>query len=57
MFSEVVSGTMLTWFPVAGLMIFFGFMSAVYLWAFRPHRKQMYEDIALSIVIDEEKKA
>lgn len=57
MFAEMVSGTALTWFPIVGLVIFFGFMVAVYAWAFSPRRKKMYESIAMSIVQDEEAKA
>ena len=52
MFSEVVAGSAIVIFPLVGLMVFFTFMSLVYLWAFDPRKKQYFANVAASILRD-----
>ena len=52
MFAEVIAHTPIVVFPIAGLILFFGFMVGVYLWAFSPWRKQTYTEIGQSILKD-----
>jgi cbb3-type cytochrome oxidase subunit 3 len=52
MFSEVVAGSAIAIFPLVGLMVFFTFMTLVYLWAFDPRKKQYFANVAASILRD-----
>lgn len=53
MFSQLVAGTPLVGFPVAGLLIFFLFTLGVYGWTYHPKRRKALNDMA-SMALDNE---